>query len=459
MPGWFDLPERLCYRVFTDGTEAAGVKRIVVVDPDRSFCAMLKENLEESQIKASFLKSEKDFWADVGQEMPDLVVLNFDYNEGEGTKIFSSLKMNTQTSTLPVIITSAGLSEHEIEPYAKLWGVHHMPKPVAPEALRTALAEHLGGESLRTEVALTDDFTNDSIDRFFDSIFPEVAHEEAKRVKKEHTDYQMTVQSSTFEGQPASSADLPDNVPELREKLLRANEALHEKELLNERFRDRVAEASRTAEDYRKRIEQMTEDANFRHREVEASEAQAADWQRRHDDLQAELEGIRQGAAREAVDRATLDEEREVELARLRTENESLRQEVETARGEESTRLAELSARNRELDSQASSLEERAAKATEENERLAGLLQAQKEREKVLLRDAEAKATQLEAETIVLKQRLGGLEAERREAVDKLEKRLRQMEGAVRDERERYVKATRLLEEALGLMKDQFEIQ
>jgi len=457
-------------------TEAAGVKRIFVVDPEPAFCSQIREVLDENLITVRYLMSEEDFWDEMGGGVPDLVILNFDFNEGEGTKIFSAMKMNPDTSAVAVIITSAGLSGQDIEPYAKLWGVCHLPKPTTTAALRECLVAQMGEEGLR-KAPPAGDLTRDDIDQVFDSIFPDLA---AGLDKKEQTDYHITVPSTTFEGTIQSDSDLPSDVAELKERLLRTDEDLREKQLLLDRFRDRLEEASRTAEDYRKKVDQQTEDANFLHRDIAASEEQTAVWQRRHDDLRAEFDRFRQQAELEAAERTRREQEREQEVVRLTTEAATrdeherereaertrltgeaggLRQELEAARQERDARLAEAGERIQALDSQLGSLQGQLTRITQERELLVEQVNAFGERERTWQKESEAKTTQLEAETIVLKQRLAGLEAERREAVDKLENRLHQLEGEMRDSRERHEKALRLLDEALGLLKGQFELQ
>jgi len=452
------------------------VKRIFVVDPEPTFCSQVREVLDENLITVRYLMSEKDFWDEMGGGIPDLVVLNFDFNEGEGTRIFSAMKMNPDTSAVAAIITSAGLSTQDIEPYAKLWGVHHLPKPATTAALRECLIAQMGEEGLRKALP-PGDLTRDDIDQVFDSIFPDLA---AGLDKKEQTDYHITVPSTTFEGAIPSDSDLPSDVAELKERLLRADEDLREKKLLLERFRDRLEEASRTAEDYRKKFDQLAEDANFLHRDIAASEEQTAVWQRRHDDLRAEFDRFRQQVELEATERAKREQEREQEVVRLTTEAatrdvheqereaqltrltgevDRLQQELGAVQQEKDARLAEAGERNQALDRQLSSLQEQLPRISQERDLLVEQVNAFAERERTQQREAEARTTQLEAETIVLKQRLSGLEAERREAVDKLENRLHQLEGEMRDGRERHEKALRLLDEALGLLKGQFELQ
>ncbi len=490
------------------------MKRIFVVDPDPVFSTLVREVLDGNKITVRFIMSEKDFWDETESGVPDLIVLNFDFNGGEGTRIFSAIKMNPDTASIATIITSAELSAGEIEPYAKLWAIRHLAKPTTAAVLREMLAEHLGDEGLRLP-PLAADISGDDIDQVFDSIFPDLADEVDK---KEQTDYHITVPSNTFEGATVSDVDLPSDVPVLKDQLLRAGEDLRAKQLLLDRFRDRFEEASRTAEDYRKKVDQLTENATFLHRDVEACEGQTALWQQRHDDLRAEFDRFRQGVEHEAAERQPREQEREAEIARLtaeiderraheqeqeqtiarltaeaaerlsreqereqeiiqltaeaseRDQREEARQgelalltgEVERFRQELSVSeqaLASDRSRAQAVEGELTTLREQAEVVSRERDLLVEQVNAFGERERTAQREADARTTQLEAEIIVLKQRFGGLEAERRETVDKLENRIRQLEGEIRDSKERHTKALRLLDEALGLLKGQFELQ
>lgn len=82
--------------------------KIMLVDDDRTMQAILKTLLEmdKHQVVLWDGTSESDIFAQILQEMPDLILLDYYLRDRNGIEIVKQLRQEPQTSHIRVIMTS-----------------------------------------------------------------------------------------------------------------------------------------------------------------------------------------------------------------------------------------------------------------------------------------------------------------------------------------------------------------
>ena len=88
-------------------------KRIVVVDDQTELLRLLRMLLEDAQYHVSVLKDGRGSVEYIRVNQPDLVILDLKLTDVSGMDILQSLKAQTATADIPVIIYTAAVIEAE----------------------------------------------------------------------------------------------------------------------------------------------------------------------------------------------------------------------------------------------------------------------------------------------------------------------------------------------------------
>jgi len=124
------------------------------------------------QVLANFLKSDYQLKvATSGKQClellssdskPDLIILDIDMPEMDGYEVCRRLKMDTETSSIPVIFVTAMQSEQDEEKGLNLGAVDYLTKPVRPAILLARINTHIELKKQRdklTRMAMRDQLT------------------------------------------------------------------------------------------------------------------------------------------------------------------------------------------------------------------------------------------------------------------------------------------------------------
>ncbi|HEY7834247.1 MAG TPA: response regulator [Ktedonobacterales bacterium] len=88
-------------------------KRIVVVDDQTDLLTLLRMLLEDQRYQVSVLKDGRGSVEYIRANQPDLVILDLKLTDVPGLDILQSLKGQTATADIPVIVYSAAVVEAE----------------------------------------------------------------------------------------------------------------------------------------------------------------------------------------------------------------------------------------------------------------------------------------------------------------------------------------------------------
>lgn len=125
-------------------------KRILVVDDRANLLALLRMILEDEQYQVSVLQEGRDAVARIRENTPDLVILDLKLADANGLDILESLRAQTSTADIPVIVYTAAVMEAEAVSNlvsgnpARYTNVSVLQKPFDLDALLDRVQEVLG---------------------------------------------------------------------------------------------------------------------------------------------------------------------------------------------------------------------------------------------------------------------------------------------------------------------------
>lgn len=130
-------------------------KRILVVDDRANLLALLRMILEDEQYQVSVLQEGRDAVARIRDNPPDLVILDLKLADANGLDILESLRAQTSTADIPVIVYTAAVIEAESVSNlisgnpARYTNVSVLQKPFDLDALLNRVQEVLGAAESR----------------------------------------------------------------------------------------------------------------------------------------------------------------------------------------------------------------------------------------------------------------------------------------------------------------------
>ena len=119
--------------------------RILVVDDDATFLALMKDFLEDEGYSVSVLEGVGKAYRQIKKSLPDLVILDLRLEEPDaGWKVLDKLKFNSQTAQIPVVVCSADIRAlREESGRLQSLGITAIEKPFDLDALQAAIRQAL----------------------------------------------------------------------------------------------------------------------------------------------------------------------------------------------------------------------------------------------------------------------------------------------------------------------------
>ena len=125
-------------------------KRIVVVDDQTDLLTLMRMLLEDQRYQVSVLKDGRGSVEYIRANQPDLVILDLKLTDVSGLDILQSLKGQTATADIPIIVYSAAVVEAETvsqmaeQDPARYGGVAVLRKPFELDELLERVGSMLG---------------------------------------------------------------------------------------------------------------------------------------------------------------------------------------------------------------------------------------------------------------------------------------------------------------------------
>lgn len=118
----------------------AGKKRVLVVDDEPDYAAMVKKYLEKAGFEVEIAYDGVEGIAKVKANPPDAIVLDVMMPEKDGYAVCSELKHDDQYKNIPIVMLTAVSSHVATTKYshhdgASMEADDYLPKPATPEEI------------------------------------------------------------------------------------------------------------------------------------------------------------------------------------------------------------------------------------------------------------------------------------------------------------------------------------
>ncbi len=119
-------------------------KRILVVDDEPDFVAVVKENLQMEGYKIEVAYNGVEAMEKVAANPPDAIVLDVMMPEKDGYEVCSELKKDDRYSDIPIILLTAVADHVSSTQYSHASGINmeaddYLAKPASPEKIIASL--------------------------------------------------------------------------------------------------------------------------------------------------------------------------------------------------------------------------------------------------------------------------------------------------------------------------------
>lgn len=118
-------------------------KRILVVEDDRDLCELLEYNLSRSGYHVQTAGRVSDARRALGQERPDLVVLDVMLPDGDGFDFCRELRADPAMRGVPILFLTARSQEIDKVLGLEIGGDDYITKPFSPRELLARVKAHL----------------------------------------------------------------------------------------------------------------------------------------------------------------------------------------------------------------------------------------------------------------------------------------------------------------------------
>lgn len=120
------------------------IKKILIIDDEINFCALLKINLELiGDYSVIITASGKEGIQFAEQNRPDLILLDLIMPKMDGVEVLKTLKGNDKTSSIPIIMLTGMGDEESQNKVIGLYDVDYIVKPVDIEVLKSKIVKLL----------------------------------------------------------------------------------------------------------------------------------------------------------------------------------------------------------------------------------------------------------------------------------------------------------------------------
>ncbi len=129
-------------------------KKILIVEDNsdsREILGLFVTKIGHDPIKAC---NSKEAITVAEAELPDLIFMDMDLPDADGTKTTAILKKNPKTSQIPVVAVTAWMSALWEEKASKVGIATYLIKPVSPQILKETIEKYTSGSLTRGELRL-----------------------------------------------------------------------------------------------------------------------------------------------------------------------------------------------------------------------------------------------------------------------------------------------------------------
>lgn len=122
-------------------------KRILVVDDERHIVRLVQVNLERGGYEVVTAYDGVEALAKVGEQPPDMIVLDVMMPHKDGFEVLKELKQNPQTADIPVIMLTAKAQDADVFRGWQSGVASYLTKPFNPMELTTWVTNTLKAQA------------------------------------------------------------------------------------------------------------------------------------------------------------------------------------------------------------------------------------------------------------------------------------------------------------------------
>ena len=119
-------------------------KKILLVDDEEGFLAVIKEALEIRGFDVVTAKSAIEAGLELSSKKPDLILMDIKMPGIDGLQACAAIKKNPDTTNIPIMIASAMSEEAQVSRAHKIGVSDYFVKPIDIEKLVNRIKETLG---------------------------------------------------------------------------------------------------------------------------------------------------------------------------------------------------------------------------------------------------------------------------------------------------------------------------
>ncbi len=118
------------------------MKRILIIDDEKSLCKMVKRVLETTgKYTVDMVHDGKAGLKRARKTKPDLILLDIRMPEMDGFEVLEHLKSKRKTMSIPVVVLSIRSDDEAKLKAARLYDDLYLTKPFDPEELKTKIED------------------------------------------------------------------------------------------------------------------------------------------------------------------------------------------------------------------------------------------------------------------------------------------------------------------------------
>jgi two-component system, OmpR family, alkaline phosphatase synthesis response regulator PhoP len=117
---------------------------ILAVDDDDRIRRLVQFNLQRAGYRVSAAADGLEALEQIGQEKPDLVLLDINMPRLDGIELLRRLRADPDTAALPVILLTAKAQDEDILEGKRSGADYYLTKPFSPVELLSVIREALG---------------------------------------------------------------------------------------------------------------------------------------------------------------------------------------------------------------------------------------------------------------------------------------------------------------------------
>jgi CheY-like chemotaxis protein len=119
-------------------------KKIMIVDDEPDMVDLLKVRLSSAGYKTMTAQDGQDAFDKIGQEIPDLLVLDIMMPKVDGYTLFKMLRANAKYKNIPIVILTASVELEDVRKCIKEGVEAYLRKPFKSETLLGIIKVLLG---------------------------------------------------------------------------------------------------------------------------------------------------------------------------------------------------------------------------------------------------------------------------------------------------------------------------